>query len=910
MVSAALQIAGYSDSLSPGGQVITPKAFAAALSGDLDAIGNQILEWQYRYFWELTNPEYFGKTRWSGRLLQPRSSSWVGDGGALCADNWGRRLALDLRYVDLLREAGGDILWDDAGWYDRWGDWKGPDWRLTTDFLTKHGMRWTLWQPTYVATPESKVAQEHPDWIIPGQMVLEQSIAATAAWQSNLLDKEVASWNDFQWRYDGPMGDAATDTKLLAADQNFRGVMERFKKSHPGSGIDACSGGGRWISYDMARFVDSGEYTDGGVGPYSGYYTSLIVPPDKLHNVSDFDHTYYNSSSDRIHLAMNPTWYRDPGDGDNVESIRKDWEIFHYLVSQGVAGRWSHVFRPRVTGDDAVWYHQRMNQAGTRGMIIAKHAKTGTGYFLISKPLGNNSGDHYQGGTWNMARVLTTDAAVSDTGIYADPYDGGYRYYGVPGDMYGPLNFRYRTPKAEGEESWVTHLGKRGADRNVETQFFGMAFQTGHEAIEISALGQFDPGDNRGTYSLMLVRAEDKSVVASATLDMSSTYPDALGFKYAKLDKPIRLEPGIDRPVVVFPHGLDGDTMYDVQTCHGSLHIKQQGAKLMSDGIALPSVPPGELIFLNLPNRPGSGADKVAPEPPSHVTKRIGTNLGAQGIEIAWSAGRDDNWISYYEILKNGTAFAKCAKGNFFFDHSLGARRDLAAKFEVRTVDGDGNRSPLVAAQEIPGEPETHQSLGEFWPAQGQDGWRYEQSFDGQNYQELSWNDGGYEGFWEGSGLGRIGRIWAQPAADVELATEPPSLLRKTPQPRYPENCRKTRTTSPCSLYWSESRKNQEQVWPATGWAQVPAFGSPLHYEVKNIPVRRGDAIRFVVKRIEETRSEPILMEIHCGLYWPDEFAALHEFDLKAHYYKGSDNAANEPSPSTVAHSTRILVTY
>ena len=852
-VGVALQIAGYNDSVPPGGQVITPKAFAAALSGDLDAIGNQILDWQYRYLWDFTNADYFGKTRWAVDWPGP----WVGDAGSLSADNWGRRLALDLRYVDLLRESGGDVLWDDAGWYDRWGDWNGPEWRLTNDYLKKYGMKWALWQPTYLATAESKVAQEHPDWLIPGQMVLEQSIAGTAEWQKKLLDRDVAAWDDFQWSYDGPMGDAANDTKLLAADRNFREVMEQFKKSHPGSGVDACSGGGRWISYDMARFADSGEYTDGGVGPYSGYYTSLIVPPDKLHNVSDFDHTYYNPSSDRIHLGMNPTWYRDPGDGANVESIRKDWELYHYLISQGVAGRWSHVFRPRVKGDDAVWYHQRMNQAGTRGVIITKHAKTGTGYFLISKPLANCSGDHYKGSTWNMARVLTTDAATPDTGIYADPTDGGYRYYGVPGEIYGPLNFLYRTPKGEQDKSYITRIESHGADNRVETQFFGMAFQTGAEPIEISALGQFDPENNRGTYSLMLVRAEDKSVVASVTLDMSQVQPDPQGFKYAKLDKPIRLEPGLDCPIVVFPHGLDADTMYDVETCHGSLHLKQPGAKLMADGIALPSVPPGELIFLNLPNRPGSGADKVAPEPPSQVTKRIATYLGTQGIEVAWSAGRDDNWISYYEILKNGVAIAKCAKGNFFFDHSLGAHHGLAAKFEVRTVDGDGNPSLLVAAQEIPGESETHQPLGEFWPAQGQDGWRYEQSFDGQNYQDLSWNKGGYEGFWEGSGLGRIGRIWAQPAADAEVART--FIISENGSVSLSGELQEDPSAEPTFPVSVRIQKNQEQVWPATGWAQVPAFNSPLRYEVKNISVRRGDALRFVVKRIGEVRSEPII---------------------------------------------------
>ena len=129
--SVALEIAGYDDQLSPGAHIDTPKSFTAALSGDLDDVGNQLLDWQYRYLWDLTNPDYFAKTRWAVDWPAP----WVGRGGTPSADNWGRRLALDLRYVDLLREAGGDILWDDAGWYDQWGSWNGPDW--SRDYLSQ-----------------------------------------------------------------------------------------------------------------------------------------------------------------------------------------------------------------------------------------------------------------------------------------------------------------------------------------------------------------------------------------------------------------------------------------------------------------------------------------------------------------------------------------------------------------------------------------------------------------------------------------------------------------------------------------------------------------------------------------------------------------------------------------------------
>ena len=851
-VAIGLQIAGYDDELAPGSQIETPKAFTAALSGDLDEIGNQLLDWQYRYFWDVTNPDYFAKTRWAVDWPSP----WVGDGGTPSADNWGRRLALDLRYVDLLRESGGDILWDDAGWYDHWGNWNGPDWGLTTAYLRKHSMRWVLWYPTFLATPQSAVAQEHPDWVIPGELAFEQSIPATASWQNRLLDESVGNWGNFQWRYDISPAASATDTKALAADQNFRELIQTFKSSHPDSGVDACDGGGRWISYDLARLAESGEYTDGGVGPYSGYYTSLLVPPDKYHNVSDFDHTYYNPASDRIHLALNPTWYRDPGDGRDVEAIRKDWELYHYLASQGVVGRWSHVFRPPVTNDDPIWYVQRMDASGSKGAIITKHAKAGAEYFLVSKPLANTSGDRYEGAPTQMAGVVTTKAAASDTGIYSDPTDNSYGYYGVPGEVYGPLNFRYHAP--QGEQTFVTQIVKHGSSEHVDEKFFGMAIQTGAEALTIAELGQYDPGKNKGSYSLMLVRASDKSILGSASLDMSRTNVDSLGFKYAKLAKPVTLAPGPDKPVTIFPRGLQPDATYDVRTYYSALHLQDSGSDLMTKGITLPAVPPGELIFFNLPAYPGSGADKVAPEPPSHVTKRLGTNLGTQGVEVSWSAAHDNNWISYYEISKNGSVIARSAKGTFFFDHSLSARYEAAAQYEVRTVDGDGNRSSSAIAQLAPGEPETYEALGDFGPTQRGNNWAYEETSDGETYRGLDWQNSGYEGFWAGSGLGRIGRIWMQPSAGTDLSRT--FLAPADGSLDISGELQKDPSAEQAAPVYVRILHNHQQIWPVTEWAAVPAFGgTPIHFALNNVAVRKGDQIRFVVRHNAENRSQPII---------------------------------------------------
>jgi len=115
----------------------------------------------------------------------------------------------------------------------------------------------------------------------------------------------------------------------------------------------------------------------------------------------------------------------------------------------------------------------------------------------------------------------------------------------------------------------------------------------------------------------------------------------------------------------------------------------------MAQGIAIEKMVPGELIYLNLPLHPGSKADRRPPTPPANPVKRMAENMGYPGVELSWSPGTDDNWVSYYEVFRDGKSIDKVAKGTFYFDHSAGA--DLAAKYAIRTVDGAGNVSEPVS---------------------------------------------------------------------------------------------------------------------------------------------------------------------------------------------------------------------
>jgi hypothetical protein len=156
---------------------------------------------------------------------------------------------------------------------------------------------------------------------------------------------------------------------------------------------------------------------------------------------------------------------------------------------------------------------------------------------------------------------------------------------------------------------------------------------------------------------------------------------------------PKRPAPG---PVTIKPKGLLPTARYLVSFQESAKTEDRFGAELMERGIALAKMPPGELIYLNLPLHPGSKLDRQAPTPPTEVQKRAAENMGYPGIELTWKPANDDNWVSYYGVFRNGAAIDKVAKGTYYFDHSAGA--DLAAKYEICAVDGAGNASARACA--------------------------------------------------------------------------------------------------------------------------------------------------------------------------------------------------------------------
>jgi|GEM_PF-583888 len=547
-IKVALKVAGHKQTLAPGDSFVTPKAFVGLFQDDLDNAGNECLDWQYRYLWDYAREGWFPAIRMCGywskgtgywsdpirgnNIKSSEIKGWLGGGAD--QESAFRKV---FRVADLMRYCGADVYHRDWGWWDCAGDWNGPDFKATGKYLRKYGMGQLIYTFPYTVDKKSRVAQEHPDWLLKGDC-LDMSKPEVVEFIKGQLDMFVERWGDFEWRNDSTFtaphkGD---DTPLLAQDQGFRQILREFLDKHPGCAFNAVNGGGMYGGYDYIRYASVFDFTDdfGGMVRMN-HYISLLFPPDKTAHCSTSSLTanHYDKAKCRGLLCVNFAVDKDNGDSLKLEGIRELIDIYHYLHSKGVVGRWVKVYRPVVIGDDPTMYFQRLSRDRTRGIIIPKHPAPGS--------------------------------------------------------------------------------------------------------------------------------------------------------------------------VTMKPKGLLPNETYFVSFHESQASEERKGADLMESGIRLKKMLPGELIYLNLPLHPGSKLDTEPPTPPSEISKQAGENMGYPGVELTWKPGSDNNWVSCYEIFRNGLLLDKVAKGTFYFDHSAGA--DQSAKYEVRTVDGAGNFSAKTATKDTGKKP-------------------------------------------------------------------------------------------------------------------------------------------------------------------------------------------------------------
>ncbi len=654
--------------LSPGQKIQLPIITIGVFAGGLDDMAARSYDWQYQYMWDYTNMDYYAKPKWA--------LAWV-----YCVQNlqeqFGERLAFLDMDADLCRALGFDMLWDDAGWAmnptmpkDEYGNvftsgYESPDFSQTLRYLKKMEMRWLAW---FVGRPSS-----------------------------GIMDTKVGSWGDFEWRTDG------VNFPDWSSDGDLRAKIEYFLDNHPGCSFHTCSGGSHYShTFGIQRYANTNYFADFGRGDQTNYYFSYIEPPDKWTDIIEpaMSKGVYRPDLARQTLTMVPFWFFY-AIGEDQERIRKDIELYHYLVREGVAGRYSYMFHPKIQGDTEYYYSQRSNRDRTKVCIITKH-------------------------------------------------------------------------KAPG-------------------------------------------------------------------------------------------------PVVIYPCQLLPDHKYLVEMDSHQESVVRSGADLTANGIKIENMAPGEMIFLGLPDRPGSKRDRRPPNPPGNALVRRETNIGHSGVGVYWSTATDNNWISYYEIKRDQEILGKAGIGAYYFDHAKGWNPD--ARYQVRAVDGDGNKSSWITAQAIDNEPFTACALGGLFPDQGRDGWYAETTVEGKNFIPMVFlkpastsaadlggspnKPGGVEGYWEGPGGAHIGRAWMQASTDaacvrtwIAPAAGTVRIISRVMKEYYRQNM-----GTPLQV---RILQNENQIWPESGWLTVPHNDLVGLVHDLTTKVSAGDAIRFILDKGSDSKSDII----------------------------------------------------
>lgn len=315
--------------------------------------------------------------------------------------------------------------------------------------------------------------------------------------------------------------------------------------------------------------------------------------------------------------------------------------------------------------------------------------------------------------------------------------------------------------------------------------------------------------------------------------------------------------PATGTDLVLFPKGLLADQSYTVDSEFGSAATAtHSGSEWMSSGIPLKKLAVGELIFFNLTTRPGLGADKTPPAAPSAVTRNAAMYLNHAGQELSWAAGRDEQWLSYYEIFKNGAAIDKVSRGTYYFDVG-GVDGD---SYQVRTVDGDGNHSDLVSASA--GQPTTYRaSVGFSTANQGDNGWFYLQ-WDGTQFTDMIWDTQKLQWLGDTPYIGVYGGIFMHP--DTKAAVRAFKVPRAG-RVHISGSVAKSNTSKNSDGVNAKILQNGAQVWPSTSaWQYISGQDAVGVTHDLDLDVKAGDMIYFILDHsgnsgYDQTRWDPII---------------------------------------------------
>jgi alpha-galactosidase len=260
--------------LHPGEAIRTPRMLLLAWRGGDPIRGHNL-------FRQLLLTHYLPRINGDVVLPPLTQNSWFTNSGNGVTEK---------NQLDIIRtaaEIGAECYWLDAGWFE--GGWPNGagSWiprhdafpnglKPLSEAAHKKGMKFILWFEPERVSPGSRIAKEHPDWVMhvrpgeehtPVQNLKENELfnlgdSKARQWLTELLSKSIEDWGIDVYRQDFNIFGAlkfwqtadAPDRQGMAENLHVQGLYvmwDELLKRHPGLLIDNCASGGRRIDLEM-----------------------------------------------------------------------------------------------------------------------------------------------------------------------------------------------------------------------------------------------------------------------------------------------------------------------------------------------------------------------------------------------------------------------------------------------------------------------------------------------------------------------------------------------------------------------------------------------------------------------------------------------------------------------------------
>jgi alpha-galactosidase len=161
------------------------------------------------------------------------------------------------------------------------------------------GMEFGLWVEPEMVSPRSRLATEHPDWVLAApdhwpllardQLVLDAAHPDAFAYLLDRLDALVTEYQlaYLKWDHNRDLLEAVHDGRVgvhVQTAATYR-LMAQLRGRHPGLEIESCSSGGARIDYGVLAHTDrvwASDTNDAVERQAIQRYTGLLLPPELI----------------------------------------------------------------------------------------------------------------------------------------------------------------------------------------------------------------------------------------------------------------------------------------------------------------------------------------------------------------------------------------------------------------------------------------------------------------------------------------------------------------------------------------------------------------------------------------------------------------------------------------------------